>query len=226
MRRWVPPVVVGGLLGWTVLVMPLSVGIGKYLAYYDPQSDAELLEYHRDVAAHVYTAGHWAGQLVAALAGVWLVRRAGEFRPATITWAGFSGALLGLGTTAVAIAVGVPALLRRGYPIMVAEPSVWWCLAASVACFPLWAVAGAATAGVLHRRAVLAVVAAILCQPATLLLTAGIAAPPSSHPVAVATIAGAGPAALVMPAILLGWATTATVAALLVTHRRRSQPAR
>lgn len=107
MHRWGAAAVVSGLLAWTALATPLSVTIGEYFAYYDPQSDPERLEYHRDLAAHVYTAGHWLGQLVAAFAGVWLVARSRAYRPATVIRAALIGALLGLGTGTVAIAAGI-----------------------------------------------------------------------------------------------------------------------
>lgn len=229
MRRWVVAAVVGVLLAWTALVTPLSVAIGEYFAYYDPQSDPERLEYHRDLAAHVYTAGHWLGQLVAALAGVWLVARSRVYRPATLVLAALTGAVLGLATGAVAIAAGLRPMLTNGYPsvapdpTMLSDPDVRYCLVASLACFPLWALIGAALAQLTRRGAVLAVVAAILCQPATVILTVGLVAPPSSHPLAVAEIAGVGPAALLMPAILLAWATVATATAAVVSRRRAAR---
>ncbi|WP_433376681.1 hypothetical protein ACQPZX_08290 [Actinoplanes sp. CA-142083] len=226
MRRWAPVAVVGGLLAWTALAAPLSVTIGEYFAYYDPQSDPERLEFHRDLAAHVYTAGHWLGQLVAALAGAWLVARSGAYRPAIIGRAALAGAALGLLVGAVAIAAGIRPMHSHGYPsvapdpTMLSEPAVRWCLLASFACFPLWAIIGAAVGRLFTRRRLIVAAAVILCQPATLLLLVGAAAPPSSHPVAVSLIADAGPAALLMPAILLAWATVATAAATIVTRRR------
>jgi hypothetical protein len=226
LRRWGAAAVVGGLLGWTALATPLSVTVGEYFAYYDPQSDPERLEYHRDLAAQVYTAGHWLGQLIAAFAGVWLVTRSTAHRPATAIRAALIGTALGLGTGAVAIAAGIPQMRTNGYPsvapdpTMLSDPAVRWCLLASLACFPLWALLGAAIAWMVRRRAVLAVIVAILCQPATLILTVGVAAPPSSHAVAVAVIADAGRSALLMPAILLGWATVAMAAAAFVSRRR------
>ncbi|GAA2592359.1 hypothetical protein GCM10010435_83880 [Winogradskya consettensis] len=78
MPRWGAVAIVGGLLAWTALATPLNVAVGEYLAYYDPQSDPQRLEYHRDLAVHVYTAGHWFGQLVAAVTGAWLVSPARE----------------------------------------------------------------------------------------------------------------------------------------------------
>jgi hypothetical protein len=226
MPRWGVVAVVGGLLAWTALATPLNVGVGEYLAYYDPQSDPERLEYHRDLAAHVYTAGHWFGQVVAAFAGVWLVARSRAYRPATVLRAALIGAVLGLGTGTVAIAVGIRQMRTHGYPsvapdpTMLSDPTVRWCLLASLLCFPLWTLTGAAIARLVRRRAPLAVVAAILCQPATFILTVGLAAPPSSHPFAVAVIADAGRAALLMPAILLAWATVATAAATVVSRRQ------
>lgn len=212
---------------WTALVTPLSVAIGEYFAYYDPQSDAERLEYHRDLAAHVYTAGHWLGQFLAALGGAWLVARSGTYRPAAVARAVLAGVLLGLATGVVAIAAGLRQLRTHGYPsvapdpTMLSEPAVRWCLLASVVCFPLWALIGAAIVGLTRRRALLAVVAAFLCQPATALLGVGVVAPPSSHPVAVSLIADGGRTALVMPAILLAWAAAATVAATTAGRRWR-----
>jgi hypothetical protein len=226
MRRWGPPAVVVGLLAWTVLATPLSVAIGEYFAYYDPQSDAERLEYHRDLAAHVYTAGHWLGQLVAALAGVWLVTRSGAYRPATVVRAALTGGVLGLVTGTAAIAAGIRPMRTNGYPsvapdpTMLSDPAVSSCLLASLACFPLWALIGAAVARLIRRGALLAAVVTVLCQPATLMLSVGVVAPPSSHPLAVAVIADAGREALLMPAILLAWATVATAAATVVTRRR------
>jgi hypothetical protein len=219
-------VVVGGLLAWTALATPLSVAIGKYLAYYDPQSDPERLEFHRDLAVHVYTAGHWLGQLVAALAGAWLVARSDTYRPAAIGRAALAGGVLGLVTGTVAIAVGIHPMHTNGYPsvasdpTMLSEPSVRWCLLASFACFPLWAVMGAAIGRLVRRGGLIVTAAAILCQPITVLLVVGAIAPPSSHPFAVSLIADSGPAALLMPAILLAWATAATAAATVVSRRR------
>jgi hypothetical protein len=225
MRRWGAAAVVGGLFAWTALATPVSVAIGEFFAYYDPQSDPERLAYHRDLAAHVYTAGHWFGQLVAALAGVWLVARSGAYRPATVLRAAVAGAVLGIGTGTVAIAAGIRPMRANGYPsvapdpTMLSDPAVRWCLLASLACFPLWTLIGAAIARLTRRGALLAVVA-VLCQPVTLVLTVGVVAPPSSHPMAVATVADAGRAALLMPAILLAWATLVTVAAAVVSRRR------
>ena len=218
--------VVGGLLAWTALSTPLSVAVGEYFAYYDPQSDPERLEYHRDLAAHVYTAGHWFGQLVAAFAGVWLVARSGACRPATAVRAVLTGAVLGLGNGIVAIAAGVRPMRTHGYPSVAPDPTmlsdhaVLWCLAASLACFPLWALIGTAIGRLVRKGAVLTAVVTVLFQPATFILTVGLAAPPSSHPLAVAVIADEGPAAMWMPAILLGWATVATATAILVNRRR------
>ncbi|AGZ43972.1 hypothetical protein AFR_28555 [Actinoplanes friuliensis DSM 7358] len=216
---------------WTALATPLSVAIGEYFAYYDPQSDPERLEYHRDLAAHVYTAGHWFGQLVAALLGVWWVARSGAYRPATVLRAAATGAVLGLGTGAVAIAAGIRPMRANGYPsvapdpTMLSDPAVRWCLLASLACFPLWTLIGAAITRLVRRGALLAVVAAILCQPVTLIFTVGVVAPPSSHSMAVATVADAGPTALLMPAILLAWAAVATGTATVVSRRRAGRPA-
>ncbi|OJF11673.1 hypothetical protein [Couchioplanes caeruleus] len=53
------------------------------------------------------------------------------------------------------------------------------------------------------------------------LLWVGVVAPPSSHPVAVSVTADAGRAALLVPAILLAWATVATAAATVVSRRRQ-----
>lgn len=226
MRRWVPPAVVGGLLAWTALVTPLSVGIGEYFAYYDPQSDPERLEYHRDLAAHVYTAGHWFGHLVAAFAGVWLVTHAGAYRRAALVRAALAGGALGVVVATVGVASGVRAVRTNGYPsvapdpTMLTDPAVLWCLLASLACFPLWALIGAAIAGLARRGALLGVAVTILCQPVTLWVTVGVAAPPSSHPVAVAVTVDSGRAALLMPVILLAWATAATAAATVVRRRR------
>lgn len=226
MPRWGVVVVVGGLVAWTALATPLSVGIGEYFAYYDPQSDPERLEYHRDLAAHVYTAGHWVGQTVAAVAGAWLVARSGAYRHATALRAALVGAVLGLGVGVVAIVAGLRPMRTNGYPsvapdpTMLSDPTVLWCLAASLACFPLWALIGAAMGRMVRRRAWLAAVVTVLFQPATFILTVGLAAPPSSHPLAVAVIADAGPAAMAMPAILLGWAAVATALAILVNRRR------
>ncbi|MFI5896840.1 hypothetical protein ACIA5D_42740 [Actinoplanes sp. NPDC051513] len=226
MRRWAPVAVVGGLLAWTALATPLSVAIGEYFAYYDPQSDPERLEFHRDLAAHVYTAGHWLGQLVAALAGAWLVARSGAYRPATIGRAVLAGGVLGLVTGTVAIAAGIRPMRANGYPsvapdpTMLSEPAVRWCLLASFVCFPLWAVMGAAIGGLMRRGGLIVSAAAVLCQPVTLLLLVGAVAPPSSHPVAVSLIADVGVTALLMPAILLAWATLATAAATVVSRRR------
>jgi hypothetical protein len=226
MRRWVPWSVVGGLVAWTALATPLSVGIGEYFAYYDPQSDPERLEYHRDLAAHVYTAGHWFGQVVAALAGVWLVTRSGRYRLPTAGRAVLAGGAVGLVTGAVAVAAGIRPMRSNGYPsvapdpTMLSESTVRWCLLASLACFPLWALIGAAIAGLVRRGELLAVAAAILCQPATLLLWVGAAAPPSSHPIAISLVAGAGRSALLLPAILLAWAAVATATATVVSRRR------
>jgi hypothetical protein len=226
MRRWGAAVVVGGLLAWTALATPVSVAIGELFAYYDPQSDPERLEYHRDLAVHVYTAGHWFGQLVAALAGVWLVARSPAYRPATILRAAVTGAVLGIGTGTVAIAAGISPMRANGYPsvapdpTMLSDPAVRWCLLASLACFPLWTVIGAAIAQLTRKGALPAVLIAVLCQPATLILTVGVVAPPSSHPMAVAAVADAGRAALLLPAILLAWATLATAAATVVSRRR------
>jgi hypothetical protein len=226
MRRWVPAATVVGLLAWTALATPLSVAIGEYLAYYDPQSDPERLEYHRDLAAHVYTAGHWLGQLVAALAGAWLVGRSGAYRLATGIRAALAGGVLGVGTGTVAIAAGIRPMRTSGYPsvapdpTMLSDPAVRWCLLASFACFPLWTLIGAAVARLARRGGLLAAAAAVLCQPITLLLWVGAVAPPSSHPVAVSLIADAGPGALLQPAILLAWAAVATAAATVVSRRR------
>jgi hypothetical protein len=226
MRRWGAGAVVGGLLAWTALATPVSVAIGEFFAYYDPQSDPERLEYHRDLAAHVYTAGHWWGQLVAALVGVWLVARSGAYRLATVLWAAVTGAVLGIGTGAVAIAAGIRPMRANGYPsaapdpTMLSDPAVRWCLLASLACFPLWTLIGVAIGRLIRRGALLAVVVAVLCQPVTLIVTVGVVAPPSSHPMAVATVADAGRAALLMPAILLAWAAVATAAATVVGRRR------
>ncbi|MDG4829299.1 hypothetical protein O7627_08270 [Solwaraspora sp. WMMD1047] len=226
MPRWGAAVVVAGLLAWAALATPLSVTVGEYFAYYDPQSDPERLAHHRDLAAHVYTTGHWFGQLIAALVGVWLVARSGAYRPATVIRAALIGVLLGLGTGTVAIAAGIPRLRTTGYPsvapdpTMLSDPAVRWCLFASLTCFPLWTLIGAAIARLMRRRAMLAAVVTVLCQPATLVLTVGAVAPPSSHPVAVAVIADAGRGALMMPAILLAWAALATAAAILVSRRR------
>lgn len=220
MRRWVATAA-AGLLLWTALVTPLSVAIGDYLAYYDPQSDPERFEHHRDLAVHVYTAGHWLGQLVAALTGVRLV---------TAGRAAAAGGILGLVTGVVAIVAGLRPLRAGGHagvapdPTMLSDPAVRWCVVASLALFPLWAVAGAAVGGLVRRGAPLVVVAAFLSQPATLLLGVGVAAPPSSHPLAVSVIAGAGPAALLMPAILLAWTAAATTAAIMVRRRRARRP--
>jgi hypothetical protein len=184
------------------------------------------LAYHRDLAAHVYTAGHWFGQLVAALAGVRLVAHSGAYRPATVLWAAVTGAVLGVGTGAVAIAAGIGPMRVNGYPsvapdpTMLSDPAVRWCLLASLVCFPLWTLIGAAIARLIRKGALLAVVVAVLLQPATLVLTVGVVAPPSSHPMAVATVADAGRAALLMPAILLAWAAVATAAATVVSRRR------
>jgi hypothetical protein len=109
---------------------------------------------------------------------------------------------------------------------MLSDPAVRWVLLASLACFPLWALIGAAIAWLVRRRAVLAVVVAILSQPATLIVTVGVVAPPSSHSVAVAVIADAGPSALLMPAILLGWAAVAMAAAAFVSRRRTGRAQR
>ncbi|WP_189330872.1 hypothetical protein [Actinoplanes ianthinogenes] len=207
MRRWVAPAVAGGLLVWTALATPLSVAIGEYFAYYDPQSDPERLEYHRDLAAHVYTAGHWFGQFVAAFAGAWVVTRSGSYRRAAL-----AGLLLGLGTGAVAIAAGVGAMRTHGYPsvapdpTMLSVPSVRWCLLASLACFPLWAVIGAAIARMTRGGAPLAITATFLVVPAT------------SHPVAIWLIATYSRAAPLMPALLLVLAT------VLVAVSRRARP--
>jgi hypothetical protein len=227
MRRWAPVAVVGGLLVWTALATPLSLAVGEYFAYYDPQSEPEELEFHRDLAAHVYTAGHWFGQLVAALAGAWLVARSGAYRPATIGRAALAGSALGLLVGAVAIAAGMGPMHSHGYPsvapdpTMLSEPAVLWCLLASLACFPLWAIIGAAVGGLIAKRRLIAAAAVVLFQPATVLVLVGAVAPPSSHPVAVSLIADAGPAALLMPAILLEWAIVATAAATVVSRRRR-----
>ena len=229
MRRWAAPAVLAGLLVWTALATPLSVAVGEYFAYYDPQSDPERLEYHRDLAAHVYTAGHWLGQLLAALAGAWLVGRARAYRPAVAVRAALTGSALGLATGAVAIVAGMPAMRGNGYPsvasdpTMLSEPTLRWCLLASLACFPLWALLGAALAGLSRRTGMLAIAVAILCQPVTLLLWVGAVAPPSSHPVAVALIADTGPRALLMPAILLAWTAAATLASTL-RNRRAERP--
>ncbi|GIM91797.1 hypothetical protein [Paractinoplanes toevensis] len=227
MRRWAPVAVVGGLLAWTALATPLSVAVGEYFAYYDPQSDPERLEFHRDLAAHVYTTGHWLGQLVAALAGAWLVARSGVYRPATIGRAALAGVLLGLVTGAVAIAAGIRPMRTNGYPsvaadpTMLSEPALRWCLLASSVCFPLWAIIGAAIGGLMRRGGLVVSAAAVLCQPVTLLLVVGVVAPPSSHPVAVSLIVDTGRAALQMVAILLAWATVATAAAIVVGRHRR-----
>ncbi|GAA4609102.1 hypothetical protein GCM10023107_89950 [Actinoplanes octamycinicus] len=215
------------MVAWTVLVTPLSIAIGEYFAYYDPQSDPERLQYHRDLAAHVYTAGHWAGQLVAALAGAWLVVRAGGYHRAVVLHAALTGGLLALVTGTVAVAAGAGRMLEHGYPsvapdpTMLTEPAVLGCLVASLVCFPLWALLGAAIAGLTRRRPLLVVVATVLCQPATVLLTVGLAAPPSSHPLAVSLIASDGRAALAMPAILLLWTAALTAAATAANRRRR-----
>jgi hypothetical protein len=222
MRRWVPPAAVGGLLAWTALATPLSVGIGQFVAYHDPQSDLERLEYHRDLAAHVYTAGHWLGQLVAAFAGVWLVTRSGTYRWGTVIR---TGAVLGLATATVAVVAGRGAMRTNGHPglaadpTMLSEPSVRWTILVSLVCFPLWAVIGAALAGMTRKGALLAAFGTFLCQPATLLIWVGVLAPPSSHPLAVAAITGAGPAAMLMPAVLLGWAVAAVVLSLRLSRR-------
>jgi hypothetical protein len=221
-----PSAVVGGLLAWTALATPLAVAVGEYFAYYDPQSDPERLEYHRDLAAHVYTAGHWLGHLVAALAGAWLVTRAGGYRPATIARAALAGGVLGVATGAVAIVAGLRPVRTHGYPSVAPDPTmltdaaVRWCLLASLICFPLWALLGAALAGLVRHGALLAAAAAVLCQPALLVVWVGVLAPPSSHPFAVATIVDSGRAALLMPVILLAWTTVATTAALAVRLRR------
>ncbi len=177
----------------------------------------------RHLAAHVYTAGHWLGQLVAALAGAWLVARAGGYSRATAGRAAAAGGVLGLVIGAVAIVAGMP---TDGYPsvasdpTMLSAPAVRWCLLASWACFPLWAVIGAAIAGLVRRRQLLVVAVTVLCPPVTILLFVGFAAPPSSHPGAVSLVADAGVAALLMPAILLVWAVVATAAATVVSRRR------
>ncbi len=227
MPRWsATAAVVGGLLVWTALVTPLSVAVGEQFAYYDPQTDPQRLLYHRDLAVHVYTAGHWLGQLVAALAGVRLVTRAEAYSRATVVRAALAGAVLGLATATVAVLAGLRPMRAHGYPSVAPDPTmlsdaaVLWCLVASLACFPLWAVIGAGIARLIRERAWLAAVLAILVQPATLLLTVGLAAPPSSHAFAVATIGDAGPAALLMPAILLAWTAVVTAAAVVVGRRR------
>jgi hypothetical protein len=226
MRRWIPVATIGALLVWAALATPLSVAIGGYFAYYDPQSDPERLEYHRDLAVHVYTAGHWLGQLVAALGGAWLVGGSGAYRLATAGRAAVAGGVLGLVTGTVAIAAGIPALRANGYPsvapdpTMLSEPAVLRCLLASLACFPLWALIGAAVAGLVRRGRLLVAAGAVLCQPVTLLLWVGAVAPPSSHPVAVSLAVDSGRAALLLPAILLAWAAVATAAAALVRRRR------
>ena len=228
MRRWVPPAVVGGLLAWTALVTPLSVGIGEYFAYYGPQSDPERLEYHRDLAAHVYTAGHWFGHLVAAFAGVWLVTHAGAYRRAALVRAALAGGALGVVVATVGVASGVRAVRTNGYPsvapdpTMLSEPSVRWCLLASYACFPLWALTGAAVATLRSNGRLLSAAVTILFQPATFMLWVGWFAPPSSHPFALSLIADDGPRALALPAILLAWTTVATAAAIIVSRRRRT----
>jgi hypothetical protein len=131
-----------------------------------------------------------------------------------------AGGSLGLLVGAVAIVAGIPSMHSHGYPslasdpAMLSEPAVLWCLLASLACFPLWAIIGAAIGRPIASAAV------VLCQPATILVGVGAVAPPSSHPVAVSLIADAGPAALLMPAILLAWATVATAAATIVRRRR------
>jgi hypothetical protein len=166
-----------------------SLTIGEYFAYSDPQSDRERLEYHRDLAAHVYTAGHWLGQLAGTSRGR---RRPG--RRAAIGRAALAGGVLGLLVGSVAIAVGIRPLHSYGYPsvapdpTMLSEPRVLWCLLAS-------AVIGAAVGGLITRSGLIAAAAVFLCQPATRLLLVGAAAPPSSHPVAVSLIADAGPTA-------------------------------
>ncbi|GAA0552674.1 hypothetical protein GCM10010172_38890 [Paractinoplanes ferrugineus] len=237
-RRWIPPALArpgptgillawtGALLAWTALATPLSVTIGEYFAYYDPQSDPERLAYHRDLAAHVYTAGHWLGQLLAALAGAWLVtRRPG---PATMLRVALAGGLLGLFTGVVAILAGRPAMHSNGYPsvapdpTMLSDPAVRWCLLSSLACFPLWALLGAAVGRLARRRALLATVAVMLAQPATLLLVVGIAAPPSSHPFAVAMIVDDSRLAGLMPFVVLAWVALATAGAAIVSRRRLS----
>ncbi|GAA2592367.1 hypothetical protein GCM10010435_83890 [Winogradskya consettensis] len=134
--------------------------------------------------------------------------------------------VLGVGNEMVAIVAGIRAMRTHGYPSVAPDPTmlsdhaVLWCLGASLACFPLWALIGTAIGQLVRRGALLTAVVTIVFQPATFILTVGLAAPPSSHPLAVAVIADAGPAAMLMPAILLGWATVATATAILVNRHR------
>jgi hypothetical protein len=231
MRRASVLVVFGGLLAWAVVVTTLSVGVGDYLAYYDPQTDSERLEYHRDLAMHVYTAGYWLGQLIAAAAGARLVADAGGYSRTTVLRAAEAGGLLGLVVGAVAIVAGLFAMQTNGYPsvapdpTMLSDPTVLRCLLAGLACFPLWAIIGAAIGGLVHSRQMLVIVLTMLCHPVTFLLWMGTVAPPSTHPLAVWAIGDADGAALRMPAILLVWATAATAAAAVAgRHMARFHP--
>jgi hypothetical protein len=85
-----------------------------------------------------------------------------------------TGAVLGIGTGAVAIAAGIRPMRANGYPsvapdpTMLSDPAVRWCVLASLACFPLWTLIGVAIGRLLRRGALLAVVVAVLCQPVTL----------------------------------------------------------
>jgi hypothetical protein len=125
----------------------------------------------------------------------------------------------------VAIAAGLIAMQTNGYPgvapdpTMLSDPTVLRCLLAGLACFPLWAVIGAAIGGLIQSRHTLVIVLTMLCHPVTFVLWAGTVAPPSTHPLAVWEIGDADGAALRMPAVLLVWAVAATAAAAVASRR-------
>ena len=86
-----------------------------------------------------------------------LVARSGAYRLATVLWAAVTGAVLGIVTGAVAIAAGIRPMRANGYPsvapdpTMLSDPSVRWCVLASLACFPLWTLIGVAIGRLLRR---------------------------------------------------------------------------
>jgi hypothetical protein len=233
MRRWIWPAAVAGLVIWPVLSWSLSEGIGHMFAYYDPQSDDERLEERGDLAVHIYTAGHWLGQLVSALAGAHLVQRSGRL---VVARAVLAGTVLAALTGSAALAVGsihvrsLPSAGLAADPTMLSDPDLRWCLAASLLGFPLWALLGASLAAVVGDRLPVEQVVgvAFLWQPIAAvagmqlshLLFVAVAAPPSSHPVAITVMSEAGRSALLFDADLLAWTLVATAVAVVVARRR------